>query len=119
MSEALRGSVVSDWRFENLRAEVISMVTVTWLWKDLSLRFWAASFNTEQQTSLRSHYQISLRDETPGLSHFQFKILFDTRFDDKPLSNDVTLSGPAVEHLFKMAATDAEFWASLETNFSG
>ena len=29
------------------------------------------------------------------------------------------LSGLAVEHLFKMAATDAEFWASLETNFSG
>ena len=25
----------------------------------------------------------------------------------------------AVEHLFKMAATDAEFWASLETNFPG
>ena len=33
--------------------------------------------------------------------------------------NDVTLSGLVVEHLFKMAATDAEFWASLETNSSG
>ena len=33
--------------------------------------------------------------------------------------NDVTLSGLAVEHLSKMAATDAEFWASLLTNFSG
>ena len=33
--------------------------------------------------------------------------------------NDITLSGLAVEHLFKMAATDVEFWASLETNFSG
>ena len=32
--------------------------------------------------------------------------------------NDVTLSGLAAEHLFKMAAADAEFWASLETNFS-
>ena len=32
---------------------------------------------------------------------------------------DVKLSGLAVEHLFKMAATDAEFWAFLETNFSG
>ena len=33
--------------------------------------------------------------------------------------NDATPSGLAVQHLFKMAATDAEFWASLETNFSG
>ena len=32
---------------------------------------------------------------------------------------DVMLSGLAVEHSFKMAATDAEVWASLETNFSG
>ena len=33
--------------------------------------------------------------------------------------NDITLSDLAVEHLFKMAAADAEFWASFETNFSG
>ena len=33
--------------------------------------------------------------------------------------NNLTLSGLAVEHLFKMAATDAEFWASLKTNFFG
>ena len=33
--------------------------------------------------------------------------------------NDVTLSGLAAEQLFKMAAADVEFWASLETNFSG
>ena len=33
--------------------------------------------------------------------------------------NDVTLSGLAAELLFKMAAAVAEFWASLETNFSG
>ena len=33
--------------------------------------------------------------------------------------NYLTPSGLAVEHLFKMAATDAEFWASLETNFFG
>ena len=32
--------------------------------------------------------------------------------------NDVTLSGLTTEHL-KMMAADAEFWASLETNFSG
>ena len=32
---------------------------------------------------------------------------------------DVTLSGLAVEHLFTMAATDAEFWASFESNFFG
>ena len=33
--------------------------------------------------------------------------------------NGVTLSSLAAEHLFKMAAAGVEFWASLETNFSG
>ena len=33
--------------------------------------------------------------------------------------NDVTLSSLAAEYLFKMAAADAEFLASLEINFSG
>ena len=39
-----------------------------------------------------------------------------TRFPGHLGRNDVTLSGLAVEHLFKMATTDAP---SLETNFSG
>ena len=53
--------------------------------------------------------------EDPGITSST-----NTRARTKSLGrNDVTLSGLAVEHLFKMAATDAEFWASLEANFSG
>ena len=33
--------------------------------------------------------------------------------------NDVTFSGLGTEPCIKMAANDVEFWASLETNFSG
>ena len=43
-------------------------------------------------------------------------MLAETKFLGR---NDVTLSGLAAEHLFKVAAADAEFCASLETNFSG
>ena len=33
--------------------------------------------------------------------------------------NDITLAPWSLSTCFKLAAADAEFWASLETNFSG
>ena len=55
----------------------------TWLWIELSLRFGKHRSTTAvlSRKSL-SGSQVPLRDLMPGLSHFQFWILFDTRFDD-------------------------------------
>ena len=72
--------------------------------------------NVSPNRSLSSLFSLSLSSALGACSGSGIKdnIKYKTKF---LALNDVTLSGLAVEHCFKMAATDAEFRASLETNY--
>ena len=63
---------MSDWRFENLWEEVISMVTVMHVALE---RVYAPVLGSMHRSItvdsfLGSHYCVPLRDVSPGLSHF-------------------------------------------------